>query len=593
VILPAPGHEEYLSAHKDPTCIYDGYDRYDCKNCKINIRCVNYPKLGHVTEEKISSPTCTSTGLRYTVCSVCNAKVSSEIIPKLEHDFTFIWRVRIAPTCTRKGSEVLYTCSICKDSYVGGEEIPMLPHTEEILPAVPATCVKTGLSEGSKCSVCKTVITQQATIPATGHNYLSVTTDPTCITRGYTTHTCSYCGDSYVDSYTQCLGHDPILLSVRVNPTCTTDGKTIAYQCRRCNTTIGGEVIKATGHTVVTDKGLVATCTEDGRTEGSRCSVCNTVFAEPTVIPKTGHTVVIDKAVPVTCTKDGRTEGSRCSVCNTVFKEQTVIPKHGHSYSGVITRPSCINGGYTTATCYICGDSYIGNYTDALGHNFTSLMSAKVNPTCTTDGKTAVYKCSRCNEITGGEVIKATGHNYVSTTTDPTCLTRGYTTHKCSACGDSYVDSYTEAFGHDFTILKSAKVNPTCTTNGKQTVYQCSRCTATRGGEVIKATGHTVVTDKGLAATCTEDGITEGRRCTVCNTVIVPQYTIEKTGHSDSNNDNYCDYCGETLITEDPSDNCTCSCHKSGFARFIFRIKLLFWKMLKTNQVCACGKNHY
>ena len=39
------------------------------------------------------------------------------------------------------------------------------------------------------------------------HNYNAVVTAPTCTEKGYTTHTCS-CGDSYVDSYTNALGHD-------------------------------------------------------------------------------------------------------------------------------------------------------------------------------------------------------------------------------------------------------------------------------------------------------------------------------------------------------------------------------------------------
>ena len=41
-----------------------------------------------------------------------------------------------------------------------------------------------------------------------GHSYDAVVTDATCTEQGYTTHTCSVCGDSYVDSYTNALGHD-------------------------------------------------------------------------------------------------------------------------------------------------------------------------------------------------------------------------------------------------------------------------------------------------------------------------------------------------------------------------------------------------
>lgn len=40
------------------------------------------------------------------------------------------------------------------------------------------------------------------------HDYASVTTDPTCTQKGYTTYTCNKCGDSYKDDYVNALGHD-------------------------------------------------------------------------------------------------------------------------------------------------------------------------------------------------------------------------------------------------------------------------------------------------------------------------------------------------------------------------------------------------
>ena len=46
-----------------------------------------------------------------------------------------------------------------------------------------------------------------AEIAALSHNYVAVVTDPTCTEQGYTTHTCSRCGDSYVDGYVDALGH--------------------------------------------------------------------------------------------------------------------------------------------------------------------------------------------------------------------------------------------------------------------------------------------------------------------------------------------------------------------------------------------------
>jgi hypothetical protein len=50
------------------------------------------------------------------------------------------------------------------------------------------------------CKVCGEVISVEE-LPLAGHKYESVVTKPTTTTQGYTTHTCTVCGDSYVDSY--------------------------------------------------------------------------------------------------------------------------------------------------------------------------------------------------------------------------------------------------------------------------------------------------------------------------------------------------------------------------------------------------------
>lgn len=41
-------------------------------------------------------------------------------------------------------------------------------------------------------------------------------------------------------------------------------------------------------------------------------------------------------------------------------------------------------------------------------------------------------------------------HSYKDVVTAPTCTERGFTTHKCTKCDDSYIDTYTDPLGHDF-----------------------------------------------------------------------------------------------------------------------------------------------
>ena len=64
-------------------------------------------------------------------------------------------------TCQEKA-----VCAICQTTY--GD---LVAHTPEAIPGKAPTCTETGLSEGSQCSVCHTVLVAQETLPATGHSY--------------------------------------------------------------------------------------------------------------------------------------------------------------------------------------------------------------------------------------------------------------------------------------------------------------------------------------------------------------------------------------------------------------------------------------
>ena len=59
-------------------------------------------------------------------------------------------------------------------------------------------------------------------------------------------------------------------------------------------------------------------------------------------------------------------------ICSTPGGVRIVVeePAHEHSYEAVVTEPTCTEGGYTTYTCSVCGDSYVADETDALGHDF-------------------------------------------------------------------------------------------------------------------------------------------------------------------------------------------------------------------------------
>lgn len=81
---------------------------------------------------------------------------------------------------------------------------------------------------------------------------------------------------------------------------------------------------------------------------------------------------------------------------------------YGHDYQAVVTEPDCVNGGYTTYTCSVCGDNYTADEKAALGHTEKILPAS--DPTCTDTGLTEGVACSVCGEtLTAQEVLPATG----------------------------------------------------------------------------------------------------------------------------------------------------------------------------------------
>ncbi len=183
------------------------------------------------------------------------------------------------------------------------------------------------------------------------------------------------------------------------------------------------------------------TCTEAGYT--THTCECGDSYTD-TPVDALGHT----EGAAATCTED-----QVCTVCGAVLAEAT-----GHSYAATVTKPTCTEAGYTTYTC-ACGDSYISDNVDALGHTAGAEATCTENQVCT---------------VCGAVLAEATGHNHVASVTEPTCTEAGYTTHTC-ACGDSYTDTPVDAPGH------TEGAAATCTED-----QVCTVC----GAVLAEATGH-------------------------------------------------------------------------------------------------------
>ena len=146
-----------------------------------------------------------------------------------------------APTCTEKGYTT-HTCA-CGDSYVD-TYVDALGHAWDAGKVTEApTETETGVKTFT-CTRCGETRTETMPVIPHVHSYKDVVTAPTCTAKGYTTHTCA-CGDSYVDTYVDALGHAWDNGKVTKPATETEDGvKTFA--CTRCGET-KTETIPATG----------------------------------------------------------------------------------------------------------------------------------------------------------------------------------------------------------------------------------------------------------------------------------------------------------------------------------------------------------
>lgn len=111
------------------------------------------------------------------------------------------------------------------------------------------------------------------------------------------------------------------------------------------------------------------------------------------------------------------------------------------------------------------------------------------------------------------------------------------------------------------TDCEHAWVDATCTKP-----KMCTLCQITEG----EARGHTEEMVAGQAATCTENGLTGGNKCTICGEITVEQEVVIASGHKDENNDFACDVCATALCkdhVEETIPDKAATCTEIGFTK--------------------------
>ena len=646
VDMAALGHKFVLSKVVAPTCTKGGYEIYVCENDPTHTYTDNpTDPLGHtpVTDERVE-PTCISVGYEEgSHCSVCDAVIVAQAeIPVLEHSYTGEIKANVdadthsykcvngcgefggVESCNDEDRNCV--CDDCKDS---------IAHKEAIDARVEPDCLNGGLEEGKHCSVCGTVILEQAVLEPLGHDFTewSVTKAPTCTETGDKVRMCKRGGCNETEKgIVEATGHTETIIPGQP-ASCTTMGIEDAKYCEVCDTYYeGGGRINPLGHIPVTDEAVAATCLATGLTEGSHCSrencgtvlvpqevtdilehsytgeirveendqhtyrcvngceefggitdcvdedencicdecedaiahvvvvvpeipaecekdgeseweycdVCGETLKEMKVLEKTGHKYVVDDAVPATCTQTGLSTGIHCEWCGLVVSAQQVLPATGHVNKVIVkgTEPTCTVPGKTAGI--ICADCETvltpQEDIEALGHNEDGVLEA-VEAACTTAGKKEGKFCTRCNTVmVPQEDVPALDHiykdiEYIAPTCDQEGKKAGTYCERCEKVlsGGEVI----EALGHKYSENWTIDTEETCTEEGEKS-HHCtnSGCTERIDITVIPADGHKEEIIPKVEPTCTETGLEEGVKCSVCDVILTEQTVISALGHS-------------------------------------------------------------
>lgn len=246
------GHAWQSIVIRDATCEADGKQLELCSRCG-EMKQTATPKGEHKYRTYSVAPTCTNPGYTVRECSVCGDRHIEDITAALPHNYE---SHVIAATC-ENGGKTIHRCDGCGSSFVTDYTDALGHSWDEGTLVTNATCTGEGVMEyrctrcgyhrikGNEaaghvpgdaatctqpqlCTKCGAVLKN-----ALGHDYKSEVTAPTCTEMGYTTNTCTRCGDSNKSNYTEPAGHKPGDWIIDKKPTTNSAGSK-HKECENC-----------------------------------------------------------------------------------------------------------------------------------------------------------------------------------------------------------------------------------------------------------------------------------------------------------------------------------------------------------------------
>ena len=412
------------------------------------------------------------------------------------------------------------------------------------------TEVRGECDSGYTLNSCACGYSYRSNVVLDGHSYEEAVTEPTCTEQGYTTHTCSKCGDSYIDSYVDALGHTEVA-DAAVEPDCTTEGLTAGSHCSVCGLVlVEQETIPAKGHSWDEGEETTAPDCENSGLRSYSCSVCGAEKTEN--IPALGHEPELRNEKAASCTEPGYTGDSYCKRCGVQLSQGEEIAQLAHEYTEAVGElhlaraATCTESAVYYVSCRNCGAN--GTETFSAGEPLGHLWDNDCDTDCNRCGLTR--ETSHAPDLTVWQK-DAGGHWHVCTSCgeqlDYAAHTPGAeateeSAQVCTVCGYEIVPP----LGHTHTLVFVEAKAAICVEEGNTAYWYCSGCSGLYSDEAAtipverSATvlpidpdnhGDGAETVNSAAASCTEAGYTGDVVCKNCGVTISVGEVIPAAGH--------------------------------------------------------------
>ena len=322
----ALGHAYQSVVIRDATCEVPGKTIDICERCG-SVKETDLPQTEHEFATSVVAATCTSPGYTLRECTVCGERHIEDITPALAHNYVS----KTTPATCEGGGRTLHICEGCGSSFITDYTDPLGHSWDEGKEITGATCTGEGMTEytcvrcgatrleGDEaaghipgdpatctqpqlCTRCGAVIEN-----ALGHDYETVVTEPTCTEMGYTTYTCTRCGDTYKGDYIEAAGHKPGDWIVDKEPTTDSEGSK-HKECEVCGETLETEEIEKIYNQATTDSkgeavvGGYLVIVTDADTKDPVANATVTLHADDTLSIRLPNSRLLDYAEQTTIT---------------------------------------------------------------------------------------------------------------------------------------------------------------------------------------------------------------------------------------------------------------------------------------------------